>query len=348
MFNQSYINGNDKEREWTKCETIKDALMHIFLSYGFEIINDKAKFLSLISDFAPSLKKEKKLVKVMLNADTFLELKIASDNDIDKKVAIRKIVYKLNDEFLIDKDLAEQAVDWFAECFCWKVNTQLEKVIVSEEKKSIQTAAEKRQPKVGENSVDEKYKRYIGKICEFGKYSVYSKDTGKSIEWKVLVVTHEKALLWAMNCLDVYVYNNIRTNFENRLKWSDSDLCEWLNYDFYKRAFDNKRYICELDKFGLNHVFILSKNEILKYNNNNIQNMSGKATRQVMISTYAGGYNATGVTYWTRTVDSDKNGYIICVDQNGRFESEVCFKSGIGVRPAIWVDVKLLDNIKFI
>ena len=35
MFNQSYINGNDKEREWTKCETIKDALMHIFLSYGF-------------------------------------------------------------------------------------------------------------------------------------------------------------------------------------------------------------------------------------------------------------------------------------------------------------------------
>lgn len=110
----------------------------------------------------------------------------------------------------------------------------------------------------------------------------------KKIEWTILDVQNDKALLWSSKCIDSHCYNE-NLNFKI---WEYSDLRKWLR-NFANEAFqyDEKQAIIfsklpssdstikpHYEKFIDDRVFILSKEDIIKYKISPEQ-LKGKATQ---------------------------------------------------------------------
>ena len=76
----------------------------------------------------------------------------------------------------------------------------------------------------------------VGDIVEFGKYEQDADRTnGKEpLEWIVLSVEDDRALLFSRYVIDGQIYNKGADIF----CWEDSKLREWLNGSFYRIAFD--------------------------------------------------------------------------------------------------------------
>ena len=72
-----------------------------------------------------------------------------------------------------------------------------------------------------------------GDIIEFGNYPLDSNGSKSPIEWLVLDVKGNEALLISRYGLDCKQYHN-------GWKWEDCDLRKWLNSDFLKSAFSNE------------------------------------------------------------------------------------------------------------
>ncbi|MBQ7500158.1 MAG: prolyl oligopeptidase family serine peptidase [Clostridia bacterium] len=75
-----------------------------------------------------------------------------------------------------------------------------------------------------------------GDVIRFGRYEQngIAGNGYEDIEWTVLDVTGNKALLLSRYVLDVIPYNDKRTN----VTWETCTLREWLNGEFYNAAFD--------------------------------------------------------------------------------------------------------------
>ena len=74
-----------------------------------------------------------------------------------------------------------------------------------------------------------------GDIIKFGKYPQDSNDSKSPIEWLVLDVKGNEALLISRYGLDCKRYHHERDD----ITWEDCDLRKWLNCDFLKSAFSN-------------------------------------------------------------------------------------------------------------
>lgn len=195
-----------------------------------------------------------------------------------------------------------------------------------------------------------------GQIIEFGSYEQDGNtENGKeAIEWIVLEVETDRALLISKYGLDAQPYNNSLQN----TTWAECSLRSWLNSTFYNKAFSSsekeiiqKTYLTTPDNpdpysaaYGgastYDYVFLLSLDEVEKYFNTD-------ASRVAQFTQYAKGvgsqhYNSGQAIrfgwWWLRTP-----GYVgdqACdIAYNGEiniFGTKVNKKYGC-VRPAIYV-----------
>lgn len=213
-----------------------------------------------------------------------------------------------------------------------------------------------------ENEEQEDTDPRVGNFVSFGSYE-QDNNTGNGEEpiiWQILDINKDKVLLLSDKCLDTAPYNNRRTD----ITWEHSTLRKWLNDSFFKIAFseeeqkqiptttnineDNPEYRSKGGNKTEDKVFLLSISEAKKY-------FPERSERYVESTAYA---EANGIelayvseskefqhTWWLRSSGNGNDcaayisadGYIVhagsSVDKKGR-----------GLRPALWVDIKVLNN----
>ena len=117
----------------------------------------------------------------------------------------------------------------------------------------------------------------VGNIVKFGNYFINDNKTKEPIEWRVLEVSYDRALLITKDAIDCKPYNNKRRG----ITWEECSLRQWLNNEFINQAFSKKEQIeiiltnisnprnPYLGTWGGNNtqdkIFLLSIDEVKKY-----------------------------------------------------------------------------------
>lgn len=180
--------------------------------------------------------------------------------------------------------------------------------------------------------VDQKY--------AFGEY-----ETGKALSfdnnifWWVLAIDGDRYLLCSVNAIDSLPFNS--ANMSKR-PWKDSDIRKWLNGEFYEKAFSKslkKRIILSSvinsdESVTEDRIFLLSREETERY----------KAPMRVKASEFAvrhGASDGDSCVFWLRDSGTD-SGKIMVFDRKGILNEKglSADSTGIGVRPAMWVEIK--------
>ena len=117
----------------------------------------------------------------------------------------------------------------------------------------------------------------IGKVITFGRYPYEENNEIKELEWRVLAVKEDKALIITEKLIDCLQYNE----FYEEVTWETCSQRKWMNNDFVEVAFndeersgiirviiknlDNKRYRIEGGIDTFDSVFALSVDEARMY-----------------------------------------------------------------------------------
>lgn len=193
-----------------------------------------------------------------------------------------------------------------------------------------------------------------GDIVTFGTYEQddLTRNGAEPIEWIVLAVEGDQALLLSRYVLDCMYFNSTGRGGVN---WEESDLREWMNEEFYEDAFTDEEkdwiYLTDVANgrvdYGAHkndtqdYVFALSAVEVRDY-------LSKKALCAAEPTDYA---LAEGVqqnknnkcSWWWLRTNGQKNDRIIVMFSSGTLSSEGQHKHVTdavgGVRPAMWVSV---------
>lgn len=191
-----------------------------------------------------------------------------------------------------------------------------------------------------------------GSIITFGRYPQTESGEIKPIEWRVLEVKDNKALLLADKGLDAVPYN---TKFAE-VTWKTSSIRQWLNVDFYNAAFNEseKSRIAVTDlknhdnpEFGTkgggdtrDRIFLLSIDEVNQYFIHDAERALKPTPYAVKRGTYAVEKFQSSSTWWLRSPGRDQyyashvyaNGILY---QHGRFVS----LDYHAARPALWIEL---------
>lgn len=201
----------------------------------------------------------------------------------------------------------------------------------------------------------------VGDTVSLGRYVQDASGKGqKPIEWQVLAVENNRALLLSKQVLDCKEFHQS----DSKVSWKNSSLREWLNGTFYKTAFtslDQKKIMSTDVEFydftegktvtTSDKVFLLSMKEVYRYTD-------CPESRRCSPTPYALSRGVpehkTGYCeWWTRTVYYNTSGEsrILPVTRKGSqtgypmVAGRHTNDKGVGVRPAIWVgDAHLLSR----
>ena len=202
----------------------------------------------------------------------------------------------------------------------------------------------------------------IGKTIKFGRYEQDNDfSNGKElIEWVVLDIVDEKALVVSKYALDLIPYNETHED----ITWENCTFRKWLNDDFINNAFTDteEKYISMAtvspDKnpfFDTNpgnatkdKVFILSRTEYNQYSGYDIVK---KCIATDYIIAQLQWYEAeTGIcSWWVRTPGIYQN-FSLAAAYNSKDDDDSIDGSGttvddkIAVRPAMWIDLGIKEE----
>ena len=164
------------------------------------------------------------------------------------------------------------------------------------------------------------------------------------VEWRVVGEEDGRILLISECALDCkeYAVNNASMN------WEQSSLRSWLNNEFFDSAFSSKeqKYILpvEIIKDGdKDKAFLLSDDEINKYMNYD----SMRICKPTAYASVNGAYisNNGGCLWWLRTAGTDAYSIeYVSGDGSVNWYGEKVNTKYIAVRPAIWIDLKALED----
>ena len=214
------------------------------------------------------------------------------------------------------------------------------------------------------------------KTVKFGSYpqSDMSGNTKEPIEWIVLDRQGNKTLLLSKYILDCKCYNNEFTD----VTWETCSLRNWLNNDFYYKAFssDEQKKIVTTNVVNNNNidygtnggnntndkVFCLSIEEVQKYFGNGIKqdygyqlgkNVATRGTDYSKVVNNNGSYLwvydgsgdsqyswAVGNSWWWLRSPGNNQSTAAGVSHDGYLNTVGHYvdDSGLGVRPALWVE----------
>lgn len=190
----------------------------------------------------------------------------------------------------------------------------------------------------------------IGEMIPFGTYNPDEKSDSesKAIEWMVLDVQGNKALLLSRKALDSKPYNDTY----GKITWEDSTLCHWLNNEFKNSAFTEEEQAAILEtkteQDGNDLIFLLSYEEVLKYFPDE-QDRICKPTDYVLAmperTRAINDGTEFAVWWWLRSLTEDGTQAFFV-----NFEGK-CFENRVGntylsVRPALWLDLETYDSLQ--
>ena len=195
----------------------------------------------------------------------------------------------------------------------------------------------------------------VGNIFIFGKYEQDNnlENGPEFIEWIVLDVEEERALLISKYGLDALQFHNKETSWGNPVNWRMSSIRKWLNQEFYENAFsegeknsilpmylDDSSDISEdlQSEPQKDRIIILSVDEVRQYMNKEIR--SCQATPYAISKKIWTGYDGN-CWWWLRTPGEEHN-YITHVGTEGDlhiYGNCATAKDGT-VRPALWLKLK--------
>ncbi|MBR4947450.1 MAG: hypothetical protein IKZ29_02690 [Clostridiales bacterium] len=202
----------------------------------------------------------------------------------------------------------------------------------------------------------------VGDHIVFGNYQQKTDSDPEPIEWRVLEIKDDKALIITEYLLEPHVYN---IEMED-VTWENSSLRKWLNGDFYDAAFsnsekshiqtvtirnpDNPLYGTPGGNDTEDKVFCLSLEEVQVYFADTNDRMTAATDYAISRGASINEDNKlengmkTG-WWWLRTPASSANraaevdcfGNIDTVINADRVDGCLVFSEGICVRPAIWI-----------
>ena len=166
----------------------------------------------------------------------------------------------------------------------------------------------------------------VGDYIKFGSYPQTTNGEVQPIEWLVLSKEENKMLVISRYGLEARRFDSSSNN------WKNSEIRQWLNRDFYNRAF-NENEKKNIKPFDGDKVFLLSKEEAEKY-------FSGDDARKCKPNAYAlknGAYTYDGYCWWW--LRSPNGVFVYFVVIGGSFNRNYINRNNGVVRPALWINI---------
>ncbi len=188
-----------------------------------------------------------------------------------------------------------------------------------------------------------------GDIITLGNYEqdTYSENGREAIEWYVLTVEGDKALIISRYILDTACYHTSNS----AVTWETCSLRKWLNNDFMNTAFsteeqkriiettlsnpDNSKYGIDGGNDTVDKIFLLSEEECKLYLTETIEETIGTAYAK---SKDLEDYDQCHY-WWLRSPGKDVNYASDVSSQVWNYGAGVA-KKNYGVRPAMWITIE--------
>lgn len=189
----------------------------------------------------------------------------------------------------------------------------------------------------------------VGTTIKFGNYLQNTDDKKEPIEWRVLAVEKEKALLISQYSLDCCTYND---ELENT-SWEQCTIRKWLNSVFVNSAFSkneqemiqvscvradiNPQYRTNQGKDTKDKIFLISVKEAEKYFKANEERQCKLTKYVVDYKTYFYRYNKC-CSWWLRS-SGLSNALATYVKPDGTIYYYGYFVNDVrfGIRPSMWI-----------
>lgn len=192
----------------------------------------------------------------------------------------------------------------------------------------------------------------VGSTIKFGFYEQDNNTSNgkEEIEWKVLAVDGNKALVISQYALDCQKYNSTYTD----TTWEKCSLRTWLNGTFYNAAFGsyhqkmiasstvtadkNPSYSTSPGNNTTDKVFLLSITEVYKY-------FSSESARQCQGTAYCYAQGANKASngncwWWLRSPGSDSDDAAFVLGGGSVLDLGYCVNLDyFAVRPALWINL---------
>jgi len=168
---------------------------------------------------------------------------------------------------------------------------------------------------------------------------------GEPIQWQVLKVEYDRALLIAKSCVEEMPYNASNSS----VRWENCTLRQWLNEEFLRyysqdqiaNIIDVNNETIHIGHLGkkvgtttLDKLFLLSLEEVQSLFTNNASRVSH--------------FQENTIKWWLRStcVDSSTGVNATYVDNYGDIidYGDDVFRGGYGVRPALWLNLKTITE----
>jgi CYTH domain-containing protein len=337
----------------------KEALKHIADTYGVDYLFDGSKLINVFIDYAPQLKKEKRLLRVVFeeNAASVLKDNLKSQQ-ADKEIAFKQAVTRLTDA-CIAQDAAESIIYELTDALGWKLNAstptqQQPKPTSSTDTENNMPAWFTKAKKASEQKEIEEIEDTVAEILLGKRYNL---QFGGYI-WQALDVRGYKALLLTQDVIEKRPYN---VAWEGTT-WEKCTLRHYLNDEFYQ-TFSNQAQARILSTentnennqwFGtdggndtIDRVFLLSIEEVVRYFGDSGQLKNKNPNDERFIDDNFNkkrGVSSKNTGWWLRSPGLD-TGVAAFVDSDG----SLCMYGGIigggygnegAVRPALWLNLK--------
>jgi hypothetical protein len=157
--------------------------------------------------------------------------------------------------------------------------------------------------------------------------------------WRVLDVTGDRALLLTEDIIEKRAYN---VRFEI-VTWKSCTLRRYLNREFVGRFIDQEQ--AQISRSG---VFLLSTEEVVRYFGGNGKPQKRPNKNSLWINDKfnikrMADYGGKACWWWLRSSDSEKSNLATAVSDSGYVSiggRHVHDDSNVGVRPALWLNLK--------
>ncbi|GHU61506.1 hypothetical protein AGMMS49983_01350 [Clostridia bacterium] len=331
-------------------EKVEKRLKELVQKIGTDFLTDESVFRAVINDVLYDLKLER---NALLNATIVHAGKIflaANDSSGDEKHRESlKVKDKLRNDAAFSEEGADFVVSVLSSALGWPKASAAKVRPVSPPPEPAVSAKPPQQqsrtsayvPMPGESPLrvrvnphadEKKNSLSAGNTFTWGKYE------NKEVEWLVLAIKNEKALIMIKDCIAIEAYND---KYE-RTTWEECSLRQWLNDDFY-RAFESdqkdlilKSELVNEDNGNIpggnntrDRIFLLSTSEVEKYFSRKAQRVAQYDEQTTWWWLRSPGY---GSSYNAALVDYD--GYVYNYGFNVHYVG--------GVRPALWMNPESL------
>lgn len=313
-----------------------------------DCVTNGAKLKAILLDVYPDISRAiANTLAIMANFDIIKEIVVGeSITEIDKS----RYKKKLEDNYGLKEKIIDNCLNLLDSCIgCSKTNASNRVMTVSltentDSTKSTHTtikqAPHPNYEAMATTASPKPTSKFItvGSIIKFGSYwQSKSQSEGKTpIEWRVLAINNNKALLISEYALDCKPYSSVLLN----TPWETSTIKTWLNTYFLKEAFTPEEQVQIM--LG---PFLLDSDKANKYFYDN-------SKRQCVPTEYANSngsltmnhntlINGKTACYWWLRSHANEQGSVAYVTDSGaivpyarRFD---CLN--IGIRPSFWLQV---------